>query len=96
MGDEATVYFPSLEKSMRATVTAIDRTKGFHEEIARRYSWRSPEDRSAQVSLTIHEDYAKVVERNVTPGLPAIVLFDARSTSPILAAIWRKVSSLLL
>lgn len=96
MGDKATVYFPALDKSMRATVTAIDRTKGFHEEVARRYSWRSPEDRSAQVSLTIADDYADIVEQEVSPGLPAIVLFDARSTSPILAAIWRKVSSLLL
>ncbi len=96
MGDEASIYFPSLDRSLRGKVVEIDRTKGFHEEVARRYSWRSPDDRSALVALVIDEDYQNLVEQEVSPGLPAIVLFDARSTSPVLAAIWRKVSSLLL
>ena len=96
MGDEATAYFPSLDRTLRAKVVEIDRTKGFHDEVARRYSWRSPDDRSAQVTLEIDPEFADIVARDITPGLPAIVLFDARSTSPILAAIWRKASSLLL
>jgi multidrug resistance efflux pump len=96
MGDRAIIYFPSLDRSMRGSVVNIDRTKGFHDEVSRKYSWRSPDDRSAQVALQIDEEYAGVVTSEVTPGLPAIVVFNARSTSPILAAIWRKVSALLL
>ncbi len=96
LDDEASVYFPSLGTSVRATVTAIDRTKGFQKEIARRYSWRSPEDRSAEIALSFSAEDEAFIQTQVTPGMPAVVLFEARSTNPILAAMWRKIASLLL
>lgn len=95
MNDTAKVFFPSLNVSIDAKVVAIDRTKGFQEEIARRYSWRSPDDRSAEVALSLGDKLPRKTRDAITAGLPAVVLFDARSTSPILAAIWRKVSALL-
>ncbi|MGI9464545.1 MAG: PilZ domain-containing protein [Aestuariivirgaceae bacterium] len=96
LNDEARIYFPSLKISIRARVTGVDRTKGFQEEVARRYSWRSPDDRSAEVALALNGVVDEATRDAITPGLPAVVLFEARSTSPILAAIWRKISSLLL
>lgn len=95
MGDKARVFFPSLNLSINANVIGIDRTKGFQEEIARRYSWRSPDDRSAEVALSLGNRLPQKTRDAITAGLPAVVLFESRSTSPILAAIWRKVSALL-
>lgn len=95
-GDTASVYFPSLNISVKARVVAIDRTKGFTEEVARKYSWRAPEDRTAEVSLDFDKTIDPFVMKKITPGLPAVVLFEAHSTSPILAAIYRKIASLLL
>lgn len=96
MGDKASVYFPALNASLRAKVTSIDRTSGFKTEISRRYSWRGAEDRSAEVSLEFIDDNTTDTAQKITPGMPVVVLFEAQSTNPILAAIWRRVSSLFL
>jgi multidrug resistance efflux pump len=96
LGDMASVYFPALERSVRVRVKAIDRTSGFKDEVSRRYSWRGAEDRSAEVKLEfVVEADAEGVEA-IQAGLPAVVLFESQSTNPILAAMWRKVSSLFL
>jgi multidrug resistance efflux pump len=96
LGDTASVYFPALERSVRATVMAIDRTSGFKEEVSRRYSWRGAEDRSAEVRLEFLAGPGPEAGGGIEAGLPAVVLFEAQSTNPILAAMWRKVSSLFL
>jgi multidrug resistance efflux pump len=95
-GEQASVYFPALNASLRADVVSVDRTSGFKEEISRRFSWRGAEDRSAEVRLELAADNEKALLDQVTPGLPAVVLFEAQSTNPILAAVWRKIGSLFL
>jgi multidrug resistance efflux pump len=96
LGDKASVYFPALDASLRGKVVSIDRTSGFKQEISRRYSWRGAEDRSAEVILEFIGGKSSDTAEKVTPGMPVIVLFEAQSTNPIIAAIWRKVSSLFL
>lgn len=96
MGDTASVYFPALNQSVKGKVVAIDRTKGFRQEIARRYSWRSPDDRSAEITLDFENPGDPLIKQHVQAGMPAVVLFEARSTNPILAAMWRKVAALFL
>jgi multidrug resistance efflux pump len=96
LGDKASVYFPALNGSLRARVTHIDRTSGFKQEISRRYSWRGAEDRSAEVTLEFIDDEDGDTAEQVTSGMPVVVLFEAQSTNPIIAAIWRRVASLFL
>lgn len=96
LGDKASIYFPALNASLRGKVTSIDRTSGFRNEISRRYSWRGAEDRSAEVALAFIDDKSTDTASKVTPGMPVVVLFEAQSTNPIIAAIWRRVSSLFL
>ena len=96
LNDEVSVYFPALNASLRAVVKAVDRTSGFNEEISRRFSWRGAEDRSAEVRLDLADNNDAKLLAEVTPGLPAVVLFVAQSSNPILAAVWRKIASLFL
>jgi multidrug resistance efflux pump len=96
LGDAASVYFPALDRSFRYKVTAIDRTSGFKEEISRRFSWRGSDDRSAEVKLELTEEIPDDTKAKITSGLPAVVLFEAKATNPILAAMWRQVASLFL
>lgn len=91
LGDEAALYVPALGETLKARVARIDRTTGFVEEEKRAqnpgYRWRGPVDRSARVLLDFQEP-AKVgdVER-YRSGLPVVVVFPQRSSSPLLAAI---------
>jgi multidrug resistance efflux pump len=96
LGDAASVFFPALDRSFRYKVTSIDRTSGFKEEVSRRFSWRGAEDRSAEVKLELVEDVPEDLKTKITAGLPAIVLFEAKATNPILAAMWRQIASLFL
>jgi multidrug resistance efflux pump len=96
LGDKASIYFPALNDSLRGKVIKIDRTSGFREEISRRYSWRGAEDRSAEVVLEFIDEAGSDTAERVTAGMPVVVLFEAQSTNPILAAIWRRVASLFL
>ncbi len=96
LGDRASVYFPALDTSLKVRVINVDRTAGFRQEVSRRFSWRGAEDRSAEVTLAFEEGDNPAVEAQARPGLPAVVLFESHSTNPILAAMWRKVASLLL
>jgi multidrug resistance efflux pump len=96
LGDQASVYFPALDRSFRYKVTSIDRTAGFREEISRRFSWRGAEDRSAEVKLVLVEEIPDEAKEQITSGLPAVVLFEAQATNPIFAAMWRQIASLFL
>ena len=95
-GEVASVYLPALNTSLSATVVSVDRTAGFKEEISRRFSWRGAEDRSAEVRLEFARGNDPELVAQVTSGLPAVVLFEAQSSNPILAAVWRKIGSLFL
>jgi multidrug resistance efflux pump len=96
LGDPASVFFPALDRSFRYKVTSIDRTSGFKDEVSRRFSWRGADDRSAEVKLELVEDVPDDLKAKITSGLPAIVLFEAKATNPILAAMWRQIASLFL
>ena len=91
LGDEATLFLPALGETMKARVARIDRTTGFVDEERRAqnpgYRWRGPVDRSARVVLDF-TDPAKVKDpERYRSGLPVVVVFPQRSSSPLLAAI---------
>lgn len=83
LGDTATVYFPSIDQRVAAVVLAIDRTTGYIDEIESRYQWRGPKDRSALVMLQFLDLESDVIRKRFTPGLPAIVVFERRSTDEV-------------
>ncbi len=98
LGDQATVYFPSLDRRVNALVTSIDRTTGHLDEIESRYIWRGPKDRSAKVTLHFADIKVNDIRRFYTPGLPAIVIFERRGTDElkgrIMNGLIRTVSTL--
>jgi len=83
LGDEAWAFFPSLETRVRVFVTNIDRTTGYVDEIGSRYQWRGPKDRSARISLIFADMPPEVIRRRFLPGLPVVVTFSRRDTSPV-------------
>jgi multidrug resistance efflux pump len=86
LDDPAIVYFPALDERVRADVVGIDRTSGFVDEQRHRYTWRGPDDRSALVRLRFAGLAAEERARFAT-GLPAVVVFERRSTSELAARI---------
>lgn len=76
LGDQATVFLPSLDRRLDATVVQVDRTSSFVDEQDSQYTWRGPEDRSAKVVLVVNEP-------SLISGLPAIVLFNRRGTNVV-------------
>jgi multidrug resistance efflux pump len=80
LGDEATIYFPSIDQRIRAFVVNIDRTTGYIDEMESRYEWRGPSDRSARVTLHFADLTADEIRHRFSPGLPAVVVFHRRNT----------------
>lgn len=80
LGDEATAFFPSLDRKTRIVVTEIDRTKGYLDEVSSRYQWRGPKDRTAQVTLQFVAMPLNEVRTSFPPGLPVVVIFERRGT----------------
>lgn len=97
LGDEATVYFPALQETHTARVFRIDRTSGFVREQDQRanpgYAWRGPTDRSAKVFLALQDRRVLADRDTYRSGLPAVVVFPQRASSPLLAAIKRKLAT---
>lgn len=91
LGDTATVYLPSLDAQMTATVVGIDRTLGFVDEMNSAYTWRGPDDRSGLVTLELADTAAGLA---LDAGLPAIVIFDRRNDDGVLAMALSWVGSL--
>ena len=83
LGDEALVFFPSLDVRVQGRVEAIDRTEGFVDEARAKYSWRGVKDRSARVTLSILNKSHDEIRQSFPPGLPAVVIFDRRDTNEI-------------
>jgi multidrug resistance efflux pump len=99
IGDEAIVYIPALNESIRGKVTEIDRTTGFVQEQYQRqnpgYAWRGPTDRSAKVKINF-SDMKKVEDaERYRSGLPVVVVFEQRSTNSLLSAIKKKIGTFL-
>lgn len=78
LGRLASVYVPAVDSTFKARVTRIDRTHGFVDEMAQRYSWRGTQDRSAIVELSLLPGpYMQTLD--LVAGLPATVLFEKHS-----------------
>ena len=85
LDDEAVIYLPALQRRVSATVVAIDRTSGFVDEQRSQYTWRGPKDRSARIELRLPADIAK--DEKLSAGLPAVVVFNRRTTREVVARI---------
>ena len=81
LGDAALAYLPALDETLRLRVDEIDRTSGFIDEQQSRYSWRGTKDRSARVALEFAEPSLIDDSARYRTGLPAIVIFNSRSTN---------------
>ncbi len=91
LGDEASLFVPGLNETLKARITRIDRTSGFVDEQNRRqnpgYRWRGSTDRTAKVTLSF-ADSARVSDaERYRSGLPVVVIFAQRSTNSILASL---------
>ncbi|MCE7998192.1 MAG: HlyD family efflux transporter periplasmic adaptor subunit [Rhodobiaceae bacterium] len=92
LNDEATVFLPSLDRYVQAEVVRIDRSSAYLDEKQAQYSWRPEDERTATVSLRIQGDPADVADfRTIRPGLPAVVVFNRRSSSVSQAQLARSL-----
>ena len=91
LGDKAIIYLPSRDQRASAVVTHIDRTMGFVDEMDSQFIWRGPRDRSARVTLEFVGISEDALRRRYQPGLPAVVIFERRSTSEIQSRMVDKV-----
>jgi len=83
VGDEAVVYVPAFDATLRAKVASVDRTQGFADDIKMRTTWRGPLDRSALVTLEFIDKKAASEPRTFRSGTPVTVIFQSRSTSEV-------------
>lgn len=86
MNDTASVYLPALNRYVPAQVVRIDRSATGVDLKNAEYEWKGPEERSAAVSLRLLEEQQGDAAQ-ILPGLPAIVVFQKRSTSTMYARI---------
>ncbi len=94
LGEEALVFVPALEETLKARITKIDRTSGFVAEQESKYTWRGSRDRSAKVILSFVSERKIQNSETYRPGLPVIVIFGRRSTNQILTAFERRIRML--
>jgi len=96
LGDEALIYIPAVGETHKGRVTEIDRTSGFVKEQDQRqspgYGWRGPSDRSAKITIDFSEPQKLSDYDRYRSGLPAIIVFEQRSTNSLLTAIKKKFS----
>lgn len=85
LGDEALVFFPATDHRVSAKVSEVNRTAGFIEEQTAKYTWRGVKDRSARVMLTVDPEHADF--QRLHAGLPAVVIFDRRSTNELVEGV---------
>jgi len=90
-GDEATLFLPALNETLKARVTRIDRTSSFVDEQNRShnpgYRWRGPVDRTAKVTLAFSDPQRVADADRYRSGLPVVVIFPQRSTNSIFASL---------
>ncbi len=84
IGDKASVFVPALDKSVRARIKSINRSFSFVDEKDERYTWRSKDERNAEVILEIASQDMDIGVQ-LTTGLPAVVMFRDREASYILS-----------
>lgn len=78
LGDEALVYFPALDRSVRAVIVDIDRSSGFINERRAAYEWTNAKARNAIVRLEFLDIPLDLVRQRFLPGMPAVVNFKRR------------------
>jgi multidrug resistance efflux pump len=81
LGQEARVYVPALDRSVRAQVTSVDRSTAYMNEKSSSYVWRATEDRTAKVTLMFSDISESDVRQQFNPGTPAVVLFPGQANS---------------
>ncbi len=90
--DEAKIFIPALGRHILAKVSKIDRNSAFINEKANHYVWDEKKGKSAAVSLTIQ--LTQEEQNYIYAGLPAVVIFPKRSTSPIYNQLGETVSKI--
>ena len=80
LGDQATVYFPSLERHVQAVVREIDASNGGLNPRKVDYMWRRPDEPSARVTIEFIGIDPEEIRRSFPAGLPATVAFSQRAT----------------
>ncbi len=72
-GQEVSVYIPALKKRYQGTVSKIDRTEGFLDEVDSEYRPRTINDRSAKVEVTLNDFTLESARKVLRPGMPSII-----------------------
>ena len=83
IGDEAVIYVPAFDATLRARVASVDRTSGFSDSMKLRTTWRAPMDRSALVTLEFIDHNAVSEPQTFRSGTPVTVIFQSRSANEI-------------
>ena len=81
LGQEARVYVPALDRSVKAQVTSVDRSTAYLNEKSSSYVWRKSDDRTARVTLMFSELNESTIRQQFSPGTPAVVLFPGQANS---------------
>lgn len=96
LGDEATVFIPALGETVKGRVTEIDRTSGFireqNEPQNPGYGWRGPTDRSARITIDFEDPQQVADQDRYRSGLPAVVVFEQRSTNSLISTLKKKLA----
>lgn len=73
------VYIPSLNHTFHGTISNINRTAGFVDEMNAQYRWRDLySDRSGTVTITISANEQIHFNEKVISGMPAIIYFPRK------------------
>jgi len=98
IGDEALIYIPALEETLKARVRDIDRTSGFVEEqnLAHNpgYRWRGATDRTAKVFLDFTGTEKGLDLDRYRSGLPVVTIFPQRSTNSLLVSMKQRIMTI--
>jgi len=85
LNDLANVFIPALGLELEALITEIDRSSGYLDKKNANYSWRDKKEKTARVLLQLIGTSENISLINA--GLPAVVIFNRRSTNPLFSKI---------
>ncbi len=89
--DIATVFIPALGVEVEGVVNLIDRSSAFIDKKYSRYGWRDKKEKTALVSLDLL--LSEELSSLINAGLPAVVIFNRRTSSPIFSKIFSRIFS---
>ena len=75
MSQPARVFFTSLDITVNAKVSAIDRSYNSVDSLTNRYTWHDGRERNSKVTLQFVDLNTLPSQKKITPGLPAVVTF---------------------